>query len=261
MLLSPPSTGRERVNEFRWHHAACTDIGRVRAQNEDSLLVVPESGCFAVADGLGGHVAGEVASRLAVDTIAEELGQLTADSGPERARTILEQGIGRANQAILDAVERDPSLSGMGTTLTVLLLSRDGSYSVGHVGDSRAYLFRDRTLRRLTRDHTVVQELVDHGQLTYEQARLHPRSSVLTRALGIDQAVTADLFGGRAESGDRFLLAKDGLTSMIPEEKLQLVLATTPGPGDAATALVEAANDAGGADNITVILLELSSSR
>lgn len=249
------------MNQFRWHHAACTDIGRVRDHNEDSLLVVPESGCFAVADGLGGHVAGEVASRLAIDTIAEELGQLTPENGRERAQTILEQGIRRANQAILDAVARDPTLFGMGTTLTVLLLSHDGSYSIGHVGDSRAYLFRERTLRRLTRDHTIVQDLVDHGQLTYEQARLHPRSSVLTRALGIDQAVTGDLFGGRAKSGDCLLLATDGLTSMVPEEELQVLLANMPDPEDAVAALVDAANDAGGADNVTVILVELSSSR
>ncbi|MFQ5680155.1 MAG: Stp1/IreP family PP2C-type Ser/Thr phosphatase [Gemmatimonadota bacterium] len=247
------------TDRLSWRHAARTDIGRVRAHNEDSLLAAPETGYFAVADGLGGHVAGEVASELAVRRVDEELGRVPPNDLPERIHSVLHEAIRSANEAILEEVDRDPGLAGMGTTLTILAFFADRRYAIGHVGDSRAYLLRDGELRRLTHDHTVVQELVDRGRLTDEQARLHPRSSVLTRALGIERDVVADYLEGAARAGDRFLLATDGLTAMVEEAMLRPLLETGPDPGAAAEALVDAACRAGGTDNITVIVVELDS--
>lgn len=246
------------MSHLRLDHAARTDVGKVRRGNEDACLAVPEAGLFAVADGLGGHAAGEVASGIAVRTLSERLateeGGASGDRRPERLRSAIEE----ANGAILGAAAEDPGLAGMGTTVTALLFLDAGPYLIGHVGDSRAYLLREGELRRLTRDHTYVQEMVERGRLTDEQARLHPRSSMLTRALGIEPEVEVALYEGEARPHDRFLLATDGLTGLVPEERLRDLVAAQGGPDEVARSLVEAANAAGGTDNITVVVVDVS---
>lgn len=245
------------MHRLGWMHAARTDVGRVRTQNEDAYLAVPEAGAFAVADGLGGHAAGEVASRLAVRVLADHVGPTGPDRSPEVARKTLLAALRESNRVILEEAGRDPALRGMGTTLTALLLADDRAWAIGHVGDSRAYRLRGGSLERLTRDHTVVQQLVERGRLTEEQARVHPRSSVLTRALGIEREVEAELYDGRARAGDRFLLCSDGLTAMVPEDRIQELLEEAGDPSEVADRLVGAANQAGGADNITVLVLDV----
>lgn len=245
------------MHRLRWRHAARTDVGRIRAHNEDAWLAVPEAGAFAVADGLGGHAGGEVASELAVRLLADALGASGPDRSPRDARETLLAGLRAANRAIREEAYRDPSLRGMGTTVTALLLADDEAFVIGHVGDSRAYRLRDGSLERLTRDHTVVQQLVDRGRLTDEQARLHPRSSVLTRALGIEREVETELYDGRVRAGDRFLLCSDGLTAMLPEDRVRQLLEEAGEPTAVAERLVAAANEAGGADNITVLVLDV----
>lgn len=240
-------------------HAARTDVGRVRSQNEDSYLAVPEASAFAVADGLGGHAGGEVASGIAVRVLVERL-----SGNGERSRSIsgrrrtLAAAIREANVQIRRAADGDASLAGMGTTITALLFPEVGRYLIGHVGDSRAYLLRSGELRRLTRDHTYVQEMVERGRLTDEQARLHPRSSMLTRALGIEQEVDVSLYEGEALPGDRFLLATDGLTGMVSETALRELLAGDGAAETVVARLVDAANEAGGTDNITVVVVDVT---
>lgn len=243
------------MSEIEILHAARTHVGRVRTQNEDAFLAVPEARLFAVADGLGGHAAGEVASRIAVRTLSERLGDGRRDGLP--GEPAIKGAIEEANTAIRRAAARDHELSGMGTTVTALLLAADGTWLIAHVGDSRAYLLRDGKLRRLTRDHTYVQEMVERGRLTDEQARLHPRSSMLTRALGIEERVDVALYEGRGRRGDRFLLATDGLTGLISEAELAERLAGDETPAEVVEGLVSAANAAGGTDNITAVVVDL----
>lgn len=238
-------------------HAARTDTGLVRAKNEDAYFVEAEAGAYGVADGLGGHAAGEVASRLAVRRVAGALSSLPRGVAPEEAHEALRSAIEEANREIHGEARARPDLAGMGTTLTALFLTDGGKYVVGHVGDSRAYLLRAGELRRITRDHTYVQELVDRGRLTDEQARVHPRSSVLTRALGLDREVEVELHEGEVRTGDRFLLATDGLTGMLPEEELRTLLEAERPPEAAAELLVESANQAGGMDNTTVVVVDV----
>lgn len=245
------------MNALRWRHAAVTDVGRARAHNEDALLADPESGAFGVADGMGGHAAGEVASALAVGRVREELAGLDGEAATEELEEALRRAIGGANRAIVADARRDPARAGMGTTATVLVLRPRGRWVVGHVGDSRAYLLRDGALRRLTEDHTVVQGLVHAGRVTEEQARVHPKSNVLTRALGVDEEVPVEVYRGEARPGDRFLLATDGLTAMLREPEVLDLLEEEEAAEPAARRLVEAANRAGGADNVTVIVVDV----
>jgi protein phosphatase len=223
--------------------AARTDTGRQRHANEDSYYA--RSPVYVVADGMGGAQAGEVASRIAADAFDEDMG----DGNPE------EQLAGRAREAnrrIFDLAREDASRSGMGTTLTGALLSSD-EVSIVHVGDSRAYLFRDGELQRLTRDHSLVEELRRRGQLTPEEAEDHPQRSIITRALGPEPDVELDVHTHQARKGDVFLLCSDGLTSMIREERLGAILAETKTLEEALDRLIEEANEAGGRDNITVV--------
>lgn len=242
---------------LRWTYAGRSHIGRVRDLNEDAWLAEPAFGAFAVTDGMGGHAAGEVAARMAVEALSERLAALTADATAAAAYDALEEGILAANRAILEEAERDPRKRGMGTTVTALMLLPAGQWALGHVGDSRAYLLRDGGCRRLTEDHTVVQELVRKGHLTSEQARVHPRASVLTRALGVEPKVPVDKRGGQLLAGDRFLLCSDGLTAMLSEGRLA-ALAGANGTAETVTErLVEAALAAGGADNVTVVVVDV----
>ncbi|MDP2496692.1 MAG: Stp1/IreP family PP2C-type Ser/Thr phosphatase [Candidatus Palauibacterales bacterium] len=248
------------MDDRSWSSAAVSDRGRVRDSNEDSVLELPGDGLFAVADGMGGHAAGEVASRLAVETLEDRLaGDPSLPSAGRMAEAVRD-----ANRSILRDADENPGRSGMGTTLTALALEADGRWRIGHVGDSRAYLYRDGELRQLTTDHSWVGKRVAAGELTREEARRHPMSSVLERALGTSRDVEVDVEEGRAGAGDLFLLCSDGLSDMLPHAELESLLGehagagTDGGPQDLADRLVSAANRAGGGDNITVVLVRLS---
>jgi protein phosphatase len=226
-----------------------TDTGRQRRDNEDNAFV--RAPLFVVADGMGGAQAGEVASKLAVEEFHEAL----PDEGSAEKR--LTDRIRAANRHIYDLSQTEHEHAGMGTTLTAVYLDDDDHLAVAHVGDSRAYIFRDGELRRLTQDHSLVEELVRQGKLTEEQAAEHPQRSIITRALGIEGDVEVDTWSYPMRAGDVVLLCSDGLTSMIGEELIAQILAGNGNLDRAADGLIGAANDAGGRDNITVVLFRL----
>ncbi len=225
-----------------------TDTGRQRRGNEDSAYA--RAPLFVIADGMGGAQAGEVASKLAVEAFHDELSE---PGSPEERLAGRTQA---ANRQIYEVSRSEDELSGMGTTLTAVYLD-DSDLAVAHVGDSRAYLFRDGALGRLTQDHTLVGELVKRGKLTEEQAAEHPQRSIITRALGIDPEVEVDTWTYSARAADVVLLCSDGLTSMITEEQVASILSDEGDLDRAAERLIDAANEAGGRDNITVILFRL----
>ena len=231
------------------HTAALSHPGRRRRHNEDSYVVQPP--LFAVADGMGGAKAGEVASGLAADAIQESDGE--GQSGEARVAALIEE----ANRRVFRRASEDREASGMGTTMTVALVE-DDKVAIGHVGDSRAYLIRDGRLQQLTDDHSLVAELVRSGKLTPQEAEAHPQRSVITRALGTEADVDVDTFSVEATAGDLFLLCSDGLTTMVDDETiLDAVRQNRPNLEDAAKALVNAANREGGEDNITVVFFEV----
>jgi protein phosphatase len=228
---------------------AVTDPGRTRRHNEDAYVIEPP--LFAIADGMGGAQAGEVASRLATAALKEA----GADGGGEKRISDLIQ---EANRRVYDRSSSDPNTSGMGTTITVALVEED-HVAFGHVGDSRAYLIRDAQMEQLTEDHSLVNELLKTGRLSREEAETHPQRSVITRALGTDPDVDVDTFSVRAENGDLFLLCSDGLTDMVSEESILDVVESNRADIDGALrALVKAANRGGGQDNITVVAFEIA---
>ncbi|HZO58552.1 MAG TPA: Stp1/IreP family PP2C-type Ser/Thr phosphatase [Solirubrobacterales bacterium] len=227
--------------------AARTDAGRQRRANEDSYYA--RAPAFAVADGMGGAQAGEVASQIA----AESFEQRTDDGNPEQQ---LARVAHAANRLIFQQSEADSNLRGMGTTLTGALLAGD-EVTIVHVGDSRAYLLRDGELRQLTRDHSLVEELRRQGRLTSEEAEEHPQRSVVTRALGVEPDVQLDVHTHQARSGDLFMLCSDGLTSMVRQDRLQEIVAGSDSLRAAADRLVTEANEMGGRDNITVVMFRL----
>ncbi len=224
---------------------AATDTGQVREGNEDSYLVDRRLELFAIADGMGGHRAGEVASATALEGL-----QAAVESG-----IAVGDAVGRANTAVWDKASADTSLAGMGTTLTAAW-SDGTTLTVAHVGDSRAYLLRDDTLQRVTVDHSLVEELIRDGKLTEEQASVHPQRSIITRALGVDSTVDVDVYSLVLQPNDRVMLCSDGLTSMVRANGIAQILRSEPDPTAAANALVDAANEAGGDDNITVLVLD-----
>jgi PPM family protein phosphatase len=227
---------------------AGSDIGRARERNEDSYVV--EEPLYAVADGMGGHRGGAVASSLALETLRE----LLRDEGVAPAMLIDE--IKEANQRVLQRGEADRDLRGMGTTLTALL-AEEGKAHIAHIGDSRAYLLRDGSLKQLTEDHTLVQRMVMEGKLRPEEAERHPQRSILTRALGVDEEIEPDtLTLDPVLPGDRLLLCTDGLTSMVDAARIEDVLHSEHDPQRAADILIDEANAAGGDDNITVLILD-----
>ena len=225
-----------------------TDTGRQRRDNEDSAFA--RAPVFVVADGMGGAQAGEVASRIAVEAFEHGL----PDSGSPEER--LAARVREANQQIYERSRADRGRAGMGTTLTAAYVD-DTHVAIAHVGDSRAYLFRGGTLQRLTQDHSLVDELVRRGKLTEEQAAEHPQRSIITRALGPEPEVEVDTWTYPARAGDVILLCSDGLTSMISEERVRDLLAEHEHLDVAADALIREANEAGGRDNITVVLFRL----
>ncbi len=226
---------------------ARSDVGRVRDGNEDSYLV--QEPFFVVADGMGGHLAGDVASRTAVQTISEH-----ANDGATASPDGLERAVKAANSAIYEKANSDPSLHGMGTTCTLVLVS-DSEIHIAHVGDSRAYLFRRGELSQLTEDHTLVGRMVKEGRLDPEEAERHPQRSIITRALGVDDTVDVDLLTIPVEKDDKVLLCSDGLSSMLDAETIRSVLADTGDAQGTVDALIDRANEAGGEDNITALLL------
>jgi PPM family protein phosphatase len=234
------------------HIGVITDTGRKRRRNEDAYVCEPP--LFAIADGMGGAQAGEVASRLAAAALKES-GAKTL-GGEERIADLIQE----ANRRVYDRSSTDPNTSGMGTTITVALVE-NGNVAFGHVGDSRAYLIRDGRMEQVTEDHSLVNELMKSGKLSREEAETHPQRSVITRALGTDPDVDADTFTIEAKSGDVFLLCSDGLTDMVGErEILELVELNRLDIDAALKSLVRAANRSGGEDNITVVAFEIAES-
>jgi serine/threonine protein phosphatase PrpC len=234
-----------RVVEF----ASKTHTGRQRTANEDSYFA--RAPVFAVADGMGGAQAGEVASRIAAGAFEPDL---ESDGAAEEQ---LERVVQGANRRIHDLAQRDSSRAGMGTTLTAAMV-QDDAVSFAHVGDSRAYVLRDEELKRLTKDHSLVEELRRQGRLTDEQAEEHPQRSIITRALGPEQEVNVDTMTFPARSGDVFLLCSDGLTTMVSEEEIKRILTEARSLRAAVSELVDAANRGGGRDNITAVAFRVS---
>ncbi|MGZ5333073.1 MAG: Stp1/IreP family PP2C-type Ser/Thr phosphatase [Solirubrobacterales bacterium] len=229
-------------------HAHKTDTGRQRNANEDSYFA--RAPIFAVADGMGGAQAGEVASSIAARAFEKNLDE--SKSAERQLKEIAQQ----ANTEIHELAEKDSSRAGMGTTLTTALLRGD-EVSIAHVGDSRAYVFRDGELKQLTKDHSLVEELRRQGRLTDEEAEEHPQRSIITRALGPEDKVKIDTLSFAARNDDVFLLCSDGLTTMVGEEQIGEILADAKSLKSAVTKLIEAANSAGGRDNITAVAFRL----
>jgi serine/threonine protein phosphatase PrpC len=232
-------------------YAMKSDVGRSREANEDSAYAGPR--LQAVADGLGGHAAGEVASAAAIDAIKPLDTSVPADD----LLGALERAVRQADTTLHDMIKADPSLSGMGTTLTGILWS-GAQLGLVHIGDSRAYLLRDGELTQITRDHTVVQALLDEGRITPAEAASHPQRSMVLRALGSPSA-EPDLQLRDAQPGDKYLLCSDGLYDVVSAEEITRVLSTTAEPERGVAELVELANQAGGPDNITCIIAQVIS--
>ncbi len=237
-----------------------TDIGRVRTNNEDAVAIDASCGVAVLADGMGGYAAGEVASGMACDFIRVELGRWlqeaaasAADGDVKRAMDIC---VDNANRAIFGAANSNPSYAGMGTTL-VLGVFRAGRLLMGHIGDSRGYRWREGQLQQITKDHSLLQEQIDAGILTPEQALYSANRNLVTRALGVEDLVLMETHLHNVQSGDIYLMCSDGLSDMLLDAQIELVM-QTHAHGELAelgTALIAAANDAGGRDNIAVVLV------
>lgn len=237
---------------LRLRAAAATDVGNIRENNQDDMLIVEDS-LFVVADGMGGHVAGEVASREAVEAMQAAF---TSPASPA-SEDDLRQAVRTANGAVWKRGSDEPSYRGMGTTVTAVAVIDGDQLAVANVGDSRTYLLRDDELHQLTQDHSFVQEAVRSGQLTRSQAESHPRRSQLTRALGVSDDVDVDVQTLDPVSGDRLLLCSDGLWDEVGDELIAMVLSGRKDPEEAASELVRWAKEAGGRDNITVIVVDV----
>jgi len=240
-------------------YASRTDIGMIRAGNEDNLYAHAnkQRGIFIVADGMGGHAAGEVASEMAVQIVTRELAPLNDVRG-DGAAELVRKALKDANHAIFLRTLEEVDKQGMGTTVSALILS-GSRFLIGQVGDSRVYLLRDGQLKQITKDHSYVQEQVDAGYLTPEQARYHPYSNVITRCVGAGENVEPDIYGGEMKPGDLWLVASDGLTGMVDDRRLHNILLSRSGPGRLVDALIAEANGRGGLDNITAIVVQVVS--
>ena len=247
--------------------ASLSHPGMVRTHNEDSLYVDPEAGLAILADGMGGYSAGEVASGIAVNVISKgmlaeltsgrELSKVDVGSGLTHAALLMQQQIALANKGIYEAAQARPECAGMGTTLvtTVFVANR---VSIGHIGDSRCYRLRAGKFEQLTHDHSLLQEQIDSGVLTTEQAKYSLNKNLVTRALGIEAVVPADISEYRVEAEDIYLLCSDGLTDMVDAEALQEIIATRRSDlAEAAAELIDVANQNGGRDNISVVLVRV----
>lgn len=232
-----------------------TDPGRVRSHNEDACLVDEAKLCFLAADGMGGAAAGEVASGLMRETVKDLFFGVEPDSA-EQLREIVADCFETANHRILEHAERVPASSGMGCTAELLAFC-GGDFVLGHVGDSRTYLFRSGRLEQLTKDHTLVQDQEDQGLITREQAEKHAYKHIILRVVGSNQEIEVDFLQGTVLSGDIFLLCTDGLTTMVRDDKIEEIMAFNGPPVLKATMLVDQANFAGGKDNVSVVLVEV----
>ena len=232
---------------FRLVIGASTDVGRVRDHNEDGFIIDEGLALIAVADGMGGHRGGEVASATALEAFYANF----AENGG------LHDAVVAANDAVFQRAADDEQLRGMGTTMTAGVLGEDGTMILGHVGDSRAYLLRDGDLSRVTTDHSLIEELMAAGELTAEEAERDPRRSMITRALGLDAGVDVDLVPIALHDGDRIVICSDGLTTMVSESDVQSILESESDAERASKALVDAANSAGGVDNTTVVVINV----
>lgn len=242
-MSSRPSANPRRAKPV---FGSRTDIGCVREHNEDSLIVAPP--LYAVADGMGGHAAGEVASEIAVRTVAERAPDI-ADTAALSAAVI------EANNAVI-AAARKKGRAGMGTTLTAAVVAGE-RLAIAQVGDSRAYLLHQNKMQQITRDHSLMADMIEAGELTEEEARVHPKRSVITRALGSDPGMQPDLYEINVAAGDRLLLCTDGLSNMIDDNRIESILIRTRDPQRAASILVNEAIAEGGHDNITVVVLDI----
>lgn len=240
-----------------WDFEALTDPGRVRANNEDAIAVDPAIGFAVLADGMGGYNGGEVASGMAIALLRASFGRWLAHAGtqaPVRSvRLALQVGTDEANSAILEAGSANPQLQGMGTTLVLAVLGSE-RVVVGHIGDSRCYRLRDGHLDQLTRDHSLMQDQLDAGLITPEQAAQSPHRNLVTRALGIERAVDLEITEYPVLADDLYLLCSDGLSEMVRDADIQRILLQQNALTDKATLLIAAANDNGGRDNISVVL-------
>ncbi len=234
--------------------AALTDVGRARERNEDSYIAGEY--VFAVADGLGGHNAGDVASRLAVEPLAA-LDRTVEGTPTDRVADALSTAVDAANRAVYQRAQGDAKVRGMGTTLTAVAIS-NGAAHLAHVGDSRCYLFRGGEMTQLSNDHTLVARMVAEGKLTPEQAETHPQRSILTRALGAEPEVDVDTLEIQLQMGDRLVLCSDGLSSVIGEDQILATVQDSKDLKETCRRLIEAANQRGGPDNITVVVVEVT---
>ncbi len=237
---------------MNFQSAALSDVGRRRKANEDSFAMAPELGLYLVADGMGGHKAGQVASELAVDSAVAAVG--ATDGAPVSLTQRLAESVSAANREIFAQARSCPELRGMGTTL-VAALTGEGCIALAHVGDSRAYLIRGGGIRLLTQDHSVVGDLVRSREITEQDARTHPHRHVLTRALGVRSTVEADFSELSTSAGDTFVLCSDGLTGRVQDHEIGKIVLTAPSLEDACKRLVGTANERGGEDNITVVII------
>lgn len=241
---------------LKW--SARSDVGMIRSGNEDSYdtNVNATRGLFVVADGMGGHAAGEVASLMAVQTLMGELSGVTEVDDAGKAATKLAEALRAANRNIHDRMLAESDKQGMGTTASVLVVD-EKRYLIGQVGDSRVYLLRDGALQQISKDHSYVQEQVDAGFLTPEQAKYHPYSNVITRCLGASDNVEPDIYRGDLRVGDVFLVASDGLTGMVDDRRIHTLLMSRAEPDRKVHSLISEANGRGGLDNITAIVVHV----
>jgi protein phosphatase len=240
-----------------------SDVGRKREHNEDSLLIDGDLGLFIVADGMGGHQGGGTASRLAVETIRDDLRQAWDPSllSPEQKmadspmRDVLRAAVEKACRSIFHAAQSDPNLQGMGTTVTALLVGGDKAF-VAHVGDSRCYLVRQGGIFQVSEDHSLVNEQLKAGAITPEEAKTSRFRNIITRSVGFEEQVAVDLLGFEVEPGDRLVVCCDGLSNLVDDLEIREVVSSSP-LEEAPQRLVDLANDRGGDDNITVVILHL----
>lgn len=243
----------------QWEFAALSDAGRVRRNNEDAIAFDPALGLAVLADGMGGYNGGEVASGMAIALLQAGFGRWLAHAGasaqPRAIRRAMQKSVDETNRSIYEAGAANPQLRGMGTTLVLAAFGPDRAV-VGHIGDSRCYRWRGGDFELLTRDHSLLQERLDAGAITQEQAAIFPYRNLVTRALGIERQVEVEVGEHAAQAGDLFLLCSDGLSEMLSESDMRIILSRNVTLAKKTTLLVAAANDNGGKDNISVLLAQ-----
>ncbi|MBO8136584.1 MAG: Stp1/IreP family PP2C-type Ser/Thr phosphatase [Desulfotomaculum sp.] len=231
-----------------------TEIGLVRKDNEDNILACPDIGLFVVADGMGGHQAGEVASHEALLCLEKEIRRMLPHSN--NLGEMMVKAMHRANKHVYDLAKQDSALSGMGTTVTACMIVNQ-EVIVAHVGDSRAYLLRDNNIMQVTNDHSLVGELIKNGSITEELAQIHPKRNVLTQAVGVSPTLNVDLYKIALQDNDRLLLCTDGLTNHLKKNEIYQIVNESRNLDEAVKSLANAALEQGGTDNVSIILIEL----